>query len=256
MIALSAPGEADSTRNKMLAGLTEAMQRTLIPGAPQLIAMPDWGIEQFTSACTNAGSENYNVDGAMIVRVLSVSYWVTHKTFQEAPTTAIDADALYATCNPGGTISYAWHDDAEYKDGTVGITNLSSLSLLIPAIALYQGFIPSKTRQTVTTEAFLRPTPLPSGSQVTTVSSSYSPSASGNSATLTTALLTSALGYTQLLTSTPPPINDRSTWTVVNHLSKQIAADTKCPTPSPAPGAKPLPTALPDARTAPFCQTR
>lgn len=181
----------------------------------------------------------------------AVCRWITHRTFQEAPTTAVDADAIYAVCQPQDKqkpVVYKWHDAVEYKDGTIGITNLTSLTWLLPFAALYQSFVPGKSQMTVTTKPFLQPSPLPSGSQVTTVGNSYNPQATGNNALVSTSLLTAGLTYTQTVLNSPPPINDRATWNAVIKLSGQIAADTLCPPSATAPTITFQDKARPDSR--------
>jgi hypothetical protein len=255
VLATDVRPDYDSTRDKVLAGFSQIMQHRALKSHWQLIPMPEWTLDNFVYACNHIMDPTYTIEGAMILRVFGVSYWITHRTFQEAPTSAVDADAIYAACQPKGNpkVAYTWHDAVEYKDGTVGITNLSNLSLLLPMVALYQSFAPGKGQTTTTTKPFLQPSPLPPGTQVTTVTSSYNPQAAGNTATLATSLLASGLTYTQAVLNTPPPINDRATWNAVNKLSAQIAADTLCPPSASAPTVTFQDKAAPDAKLAPFC---
>ncbi len=257
ILAIDVRPDYDSTRDKVLAGFAQIMgHRSLKDTSWRLIPMPEWTVDNFLYACTHANDPNHTIEGAMILRVFSVSYWITHRTFQEAPTTAVDADAIYAACQPQNKQKpavYSWHDAVEYKDGTIGLTNLTNLTWLLPFAALYQSFVPGKSQMTVTTQTFPRPSPLPSNSVVTTVGNSYNPQATASNATLTTGLLTSGLAYTQSVLNTPAPINDRATWNAVNKLTAQIAADTLCP---PAPGAPAITSqdkARLQASTAPFC---
>jgi hypothetical protein len=257
VLATDVRPDYDSTRDKMIAGFTETMQsRTLKDDTWALVPMPEWTLANFVDACGHTNDPTYSIEGAVILRVYAVSYWITHRTFQEAHTSAIDADAIYAKCQPNENpkVVYTWHDAVQYEDGTIGITNVAALTLLLPLAALYQSFVPAKGQITVTTKPFLQPSPLPSGSQITTVTSSYDPQAAEGTGSLATSLLASGLTYTQAVLNTPPPINDRATWNAVNKLSAQIAADTRCPRSSLA-ARRATETALPGASVAPFCPT-
>jgi hypothetical protein len=256
ILATDVRPDYDATRDKVLAGFAEIMQNRQLKNTWQLIPMPEWTLDNFVYACNHVNDPNHTIEGALILRIFGVSYWITHKTFQEAPTTAIDADAIYAKCQPQDKqkpVVYKWHDAVEYKDGTIGITNLTNLAWLLPFAALYQSFVPGKSQMTVTTQTFPRPSPLPSNSVVTTVGNSYNPQATGNNALVSTSLLTAGLTYTQSVLNTPPPINDRATWNAVIKLSAQIAADTLCPASANAPASTPQDKAMAQASAAPFC---
>lgn len=257
VLATDVRPDYDSTRDKMIAGFTETMRyRALKDDTWALVPMPEWTLDNFVYACGHSNDPTYSIEGAVIVRVYAVSYWITHRTFQEAHTSAIDADAIYARCQPAKNpqVVYTWHDAVQYEDGTIGITNVAALTLLLPLAALYQSFVPAKGQITVTTKPFLQPSPLPSGSQITTVTSSYDPQGEGTGG-LTTSLLASGLTYTQAVLNTPPPVNDRATWNAVNTLSAQMAADTLCPPSSLAASGSFPEKALPGAAAAPFCPT-
>jgi len=261
VLATDIRSDYDSTRDKVLAGFAQKMQSRKVNEGWVLVPMPEWNLDSFVYACNHpqdsTGSDGlmHTIQGALILRVYSVSYWITHRTFQEAPTSAVDADAIYATCQtkqaPKPTIVYTWHDAVQYKDGTMGITNLTSLALLLPLVAVYQSFVPGKSQMTVTNKPFLQPYPLPSGSTVTTVANSYNPQAAGNTTTLATSLLASGLSYTEAVLNTPPPVNDIATWNAVNKLTAQMAADTGCLRYTSNPHF--LETPMPGIPRAPFC---
>ena len=260
VFAIGAPNEDPSATNKMLAGVSERLQGMAFKRDATLIPMPGWSIEEFASVCREEQSD-FEVAGGFVIRVLAVSHWLTHRIFQEARTTAIDADALYIRCEDH-SIAITWHDGVEYTLGTTGTTNLAPLALLLPAVATYQGFIAGKTQQSTYENK--------ETGQTTTTTTTYNPAAASNAGQISGALVTASLNYTQVLTSTPPPISDEATWKAVNLLSAQIVADTECPTPMPAPTLKPptpspspspvpnptptLPPPMSGATKAPFCK--
>ena len=258
VFAIAAPGEDPSTTNKMLAGVSEKLRGIVPPKNDTLIPMPGWSIADFADACHEKQSD-YTVKGGLVIRVFSVSHWITHRIFEEARTTSIDADALYVQCD-NNSLEITWHDSVEYTLGTTRTTNLAPFALLFPAIATYQGFIAGRTQETQYTNK--------EDNTMTTTTTTYNPAAASNAGQVAGALVTASVSYSQALVSTPPPTSDEATWIAVNELSAQIVADTACPTPIPSPTPNPssaspspipnptptLPPALPGTTGAPFCR--
>lgn len=252
IVFVLAVGDDRKTSKMLLAGFTQHMQPR-VPENVVLISQPDWTTANILTQCapkppSRVASKiaEQNVQGYLIIRLLATTSWISHRILKEVPTSAIDADALYAECQPSllpEHAAYTWHENALYELGTRKVLNLSALSLVFPLIALYEAVIPSKTSTTTTTRTF--PTPPGGGvSQVVDTTSSSTNSNQGSSTnTLTAAILTGAIDYSKNVAQAIPP-GDAETWDAVNIVSENIAIRA-CPQKAEAP---PTPS-----NVAPFC---
>jgi hypothetical protein len=239
-----AKGGDEPTKSKLLASFTERMQKLKTKNAAHFIAEPGWDLSYAAKACAKPKAGNVYYDGVLVVTLVSSSYWVTHRIFQQAHSSAVDASVWYAQCKVDDStdIAYVWGEPLAYEVGSDSVTNLAPLTLLLPLVAVYQAVSPTRAVETDTVAA------------PTTTKTTITANGSGsNVGSLAGTLVGASLNYGNTLN---PTTNDLPTWFAVNQLTGRLAANTGCTLDTQTwTHAVPLPPMDPGNTPAPFCPT-
>lgn len=233
-------GADEGTKAMLLADFTEEMQ--LRSTTAVLVPEPGWTLANAAHAC-----KDDDVQGNLVLTLVSKTGWLTRRFMQQAYSVAVDANVLYAQCQvtyaAGKTyeIAYTWHSPLAYRIGWDKFIDYTPISLIFPFTAVYQSFAPSRTLTTAATQ-----------NGVTTTNTTQTNAQANSVGTFSGALLSGVATYSANASSNELT-SDLPTWKAVDDLGATLAADTLCWRAAPAPHTTPFPSPEPSSTPASFC---
>jgi len=196
-----------------------------------LIPEPGWSTDEFAKQCEGSPA----VQGAIIVDITATGKGASDEFIRRRNWTAIEATALYATCD-NQTPSYVWLSDiVKVESHQITVTPLTPLAALLMLGAAYEVFAPARTTSTGSTNTFPNPSPIPSAGRVTQVVTTNSTTL--NASTLTgvaTGFFSSSISYTNgVAPLTQEPSVDQLTWNALQSVAFELIKDMNCWQPAP-----------------------
>lgn len=206
-------------------------------GDPVLIPEPAWSADDYATQCESSPL----VKGAIIAQITATGSGIADEFFRRRTWTAIEATALYATCDRNaptahGVPQFVWiSQTARGENHHVTLTPLTPLATLLALGGAYEEFAPARSATTTSTRIYPIPKPTPgTGYTASTVTSNTTTLNASGLGSFANSLVGTAVVLTNNVAPLAQPLTvDQETWDTLQSVAIGLVGDMNCWQPRP-----------------------